>query len=143
MSADDGCSPLWFNESLKTGKVLAYGSKTPSPKEEAIAPYITEGVSQGQVYTGSIADVFLADDSKKRHEWKMAHVLNLFEGIEGKSRVALLLLCGKATLLCPLQRLVPLEVVQDRKDDLLSCEVSQKEAVMCTRARVIYKPDRF
>ena len=58
--------------------------------------------------------VLIVDDRKKRHLWKMGRVLNLYPGKDGRVRVARVKV-GGSSMLRPIQRLVPLEVVQDMK----------------------------
>ena len=55
--------------------------------------------------------VLLVDDTKKRHFWKLARVVKLYTSRDGKQRVGRIQVGGSsATLLRPIQRLIPLEV---------------------------------
>ena len=58
--------------------------------------------------------VLLYDDALPRNFWKLARVLNLIAGRDGKTRGAVVRVPAKSgettTLRCPLQRLYPLEV---------------------------------
>ena len=63
-----------------------------------------QGYHAGQavpVRAGNV--VLLVDDSKWRLLWRMARVLQLYPGRDGKSRIALILTCAGGTMLRPIR----------------------------------------
>ena len=74
--------------------------------------YITALRSHHQVKNCSFAVddiVLLVDEKKKRQDWKLARIIKLFPGKDGRVRVVRLALGGQE-FLRSVQRLVPLEV---------------------------------
>ena len=90
--------------------------------------------------------VFVVDNEKKRQHWQLGLVLQLFEGEDKRSRVALVKI-GKKRLLRSIQRLVPLEVRsanEEKARETVSkgCHKSTSSQVK-TRTRFIRKPQRY
>ena len=59
-------------------------------------------------------DVVLIDErpTKKRQEWRLARVVRLFAGADGRQRVAEVTAGGRSVIVRPIRRLIPLEVNQ-------------------------------
>ena len=59
-------------------------------------------------------DVVLIDErpTKKRQEWRLARVVRLFAGADGRQRVAEVTTGGRSVIVRPIRRLIPLEVNQ-------------------------------
>ena len=66
-----------------------------------------------QLRVGSV--VLLVEDGKKRADWRMAKVVAFLPGRDSKQRVARISL-GSTELLRPVQRLIPLEVVDEQEE---------------------------
>ena len=60
-------------------------------------------------------------------QWKLGRVLELYQGADGKRRVARLPIGGASTMIRPIRRLVPLEVVSDVEMPLQATESSVLE----------------
>ena len=66
--------------------------------------------------------VLIADDNRRPMQWKLGRVLELYQGADGKRRVARLSIGGASTMIRPIRRLVPLEVASDVEMPLQATE---------------------
>ena len=75
--------------------------------------------------------VLIKDDKTKRNEWKKGKVVKLLEGNDGNVRGAMLKVCNRGVvsyLLRPIQKIIPLEVQREVKDDdVNTCNYDQRE----------------
>ena len=116
----------------------------------------------GQSRPLRLGDVVFVVDDGKRQLWRLARVTNLYGGRGGKVRVAAVKMASGATMLRPVRRLVPLEVVDHNEEcptefpnhsaplesvqrqSTSASEVGHApENVRRTRTRIITAPDRL
>ena len=79
--------------------------------------YLTALIAYHQANSSSVAAgdvVLLVDDTRKRQSWRLARVEEVFPGKDGAVRVVRVKV-GQASLLRPVQRLVPLEVTPSQE----------------------------
>jgi len=83
--------------------------------------------------------VLVGDDNKKRVDWKLGRVLELFPGRDGVERVARVK-TATGEILRPVQRLYPLEMSQE---DSISDLTREVESEKTRRGRVVKIPSRY
>ena len=65
-----------------------------------------------------IGDIILVENDKKRGQWKLGKVESLLIGKDGKARAAIVKTQSKKLIRRPIQKLYPLEISAEVKDDI-------------------------
>jgi len=159
------CGKIWFNQDaqeepeVQPGQLEKRKRYISSVSEHLVNRWRHEylitlnAYSSGRSSPPSVGDVVIvADDSKRKQHWRLARVIKLFPGRDGRARVAELRVKAgtdsRATMLRPIRRLVPLEVVD--RSAAVTAEPRRAEAVpnaadepTRTRTRIINPPVRY
>jgi hypothetical protein len=89
-----------------------------------------------------IGDVVLVGaDHKKRCEWPLGVIVELYPGKDGKIRVAKVK-TGTGTLVRPFQRLYPLEISRPKSSGIIPPKTTKKKTVIPTRDEIVEEESR-